>query len=192
MANDAKSNIKVMGKNLILSYPNLEEARRSEGASEAFYGCTLIADDKSNLAEIKTAVMQAATAKFGAEAAQMFKDGEIKSPFRTDVKKKGYPAGTTFFSCKSKQKPGVVGLVPDANGKPAVYRGEVYAGLRVNATLRPYFYPQQGGGFAIGLGNVQVIGPSGLRFDNRVAAEDEFEADENAAAAAAGDMSDIL
>lgn len=192
MANDAKSNIKVMGKNLILSYPTFDEPRKAKGSDTAFYGCTLIADDKSNLAEIKAAVMQAATAKFGADAAQMFKDGEIKSPFRTDVKKKGYPAGTTFFSCKSKQQPGIVGLVPGSDGKPALYKGEVYAGLRVNATLRPYFYEQQGGGFAVGLGNIQVIGPSGLRFDNRIAAEDDFEADENAAAAAAGDMSDIL
>ncbi|HVZ42983.1 MAG TPA: ssDNA-binding protein, partial [Ramlibacter sp.] len=70
--------------------------------------------------------------------------------------------------------------------------GELYAGLIVRASVRPYYYPQQGGGIAFGLGNIQVL-RDGPRLDNRLAAEDEFEADANAAAAASNaDLTDIL
>lgn len=185
---------KVTTPKAILSYPALDEPKPDDNGN-LWYSCTLIFLPDADLAPLKKAVIAAAAAQFKCSEAEAIKklakdeDGnsEIKSPFRRDWKKKGYPEGSTFFSCKSKSKPGVVGLAPGADGKPAKYTGEVYAGLNVRATIRPYFYKQQGGGIAMGLGNLQVIGPSGLRFDSRTAAEDDFEADANAAVENAGE-----
>lgn len=189
MANEAK---KVITPEMLLSYPHFNEPV-ADDHGKLWYNCVLIALPGTDISELKAAVMEAAKAQFGDKAAQMFKDEELKSPFRKDAKRKGYPEGSVFFSCKSKTKPGIVGLMPGKDGKPAPYTGEIYAGLKVRASVRPYYYKQQGGGIAMGLGNIQVIGPSEYRFDNRLAAEDEFEADANAAAAASNaDMSDIL
>lgn len=191
MADQAKS-VKVITPEAILSYPNLLEPRADDN-DKLWYQCSLVFLPDADLSALKAAVLEAAKAQFGDKAAEMFKTGKLKSPFRKDAEEKGYPEGSTFFSCKSKSKPGIVGLAPGKDNKPAPYTGEIYAGLKVRASIRPYYYKQQGGGIAMGLGNIQVIGPSGLRFDNRLPAEDEFEADANAAAAAGNaDLTDIL
>ena len=187
----ANENIKVITPEAILSYPHLEEPR-ADDFGKLWYDCALIFLPGADLSALKAAVMDAAKAQFGDKAASMFADELLKSPFRKDWKKKGYPEGSVFFSAKSKTKPGVVGLHPGKDGKPAPYTGEIYAGLKVRASVRPYYFKQQGGGIAMGLGNIQVIGASGMRFDSRIAAEDEFEADANAAAASDADLSDIL
>lgn len=194
MADNAKSPIKVIARKVILSYPTFDEPKPDD-SGKPWFSTTCITTADTNLAELKEAVIRCTMDQFKCgknEAIQMFKDQMLRSPFRTDVKKKGYPEGATFWSCKSKSAPGIVGLTAGADGKPAPFRGEVYAGVLANVSLRPYWYKQQGGGIAMGLSNVQIIGPSGLRFDSRIAAEDEFDADEEANAAAAGDMSDFL
>jgi hypothetical protein len=195
MAEAKQADNKVTTPIALLSYPHLDEPR-ADDRNALWYDCSLIFLPGTDLKTLKAAVVAAAARQFKCsteEAVRMFKDGEIKNPFRKDWKKKGYPEGSEFFSCKSKSKPGIVGLAPGSDGKPAKYAGEIYAGLKVRATVRPYYYKQQGGGIAIGLGNIQVIGPSGMRFDSRTAAEDDFEADENAAVAESGDeMGDLL
>lgn len=189
MANDAKQ-IKVITPEALLSYPHFNEPR-ADDKGDLWYDCALVFPEGTDLKAMKAAVVEVAKAQFGEKAVQMFKDGELKSPFRTDAKKKGYPEGSTFFSCKSKNKPGIVGVNPGKDGKPAPYTGEIYAGLLVKASIRPYYYKQQGGGIAMGLGNVQVVG-KGQRLDNRMDAADEFEADANAAAAGNSDGVDDL
>lgn len=195
MAND-KAPVKAITPEAILSYPHLLEPREDDSGN-LWYDCSLVflpGEDGTppDLKGLKAAVLEAAKAKFGANAVQMIKDGDLKLPFRTDAKKKGYPEGSVFFSAKSKAQPGIVGIHAGKDGKPAPYTGEVFAGLRVKASVRPYYYKQQGGGIAMGLGNLQVLGPSQYRFDGRMAAEDEFEADANAAAAGDADLDDIL
>lgn len=197
MAANAKKDIKVITPKCILSYPVFDTPKPDDNGGGPWYSCTLVfvpdADGKlPDLGPLQAAVIEAAKQQFpGADVVQMFKDEELKSPFRKDAKKKGYPEGSRFFSCKTKNKPGVVGLAPGADGKPAPYTGELYPGLEVRASVRPYFYKQQGGGIAMGLGNVQVVGV-GKRLDNRVPASEEFEADENAAVAGAGDVEGLL
>lgn len=195
MANANKKDIKVITPECILSYPVFDTPKPDDNGGGPWYSCTLVFLPGSDTKPMKAAVIEAAKQQFpGADVVQMFKDGELKNPFRKDAKKKGYPEGSEFFSCKTKNKPGIVGLAPGADGKPAAYTGEIYPGLRVKASVRPYFYKQQGGGIAMGLGNVQVVG-KGERLDSRVAASEEFEADQNAAAAAGisgEEMEDIL
>lgn len=191
MANDAKKkDLKVITPKAILSYPHFEEPQEDDNGKE-WYNCVLVFPAGTDLSALKEAVLEAAKQQFGDKASQMFKDEELKSPFRKDAKKKGYPEGSIFFSCKSKAKPGVVGLAPGKDGKPAPYTGEIYPGLEVRASVRPYYYKQQGGGIAFGLGNVQVVG-RGERLDSRIPASDEFEADENAAASLGEDEVDDL
>lgn len=129
--------------------------------------------------------------KFGAEAEGLIHAKKIRLPFRNDWEKKGYPENSTFFSCKSKVAPGIVGLAPGSDGRPAPYEGEIYAGLYVRASIQAYYYPQQGGGIGIGLRNIQVL-RDGPRMDNRVPASEEFEADTNAPQAGAADIADLL
>lgn len=187
-----EANTKVITPEAILSYPNLIEPR-ADDSDKLWYQCSLVFLPETDISALKQAVLDCAKAQFGDKAVEMLRTGKLKSPFRKDWEAKGYPEGSTFFSCKSKAKPGIVGLAPGKDGKPAPYTGELFAGLKVRASIRPYYYKQQGGGIAMGLGNIQVIGPSGLRFDNRLPAEDEFEADANAAAAAGNaDLDDLL
>lgn len=174
--------LKVITPEAILSYPHLREPRPDDNG-KPWYNCVLVFPDGTDISALKKAVLDCARAKFGDKAPQMFADEMLKSPFRKDWKKKGYPENSVFFSCKSKMAPGIVGLAPGRDGKPAPYTGELYAGLIVRASVRPYYYPQQGGGIAFGLGNIQVL-RDGPRLDNRLAAEDEFEANAEAAAAA--------
>lgn len=183
---------KIITPEALLSYPNLLEPR-ADDSGKLWYQAVLVFLPDTDISKLRAAVLDCAKQQFGEKAVEMFKDELIKSPFRKDWKKKGYPEGSVFFSCKSKAKPGIVGLAPGKDGKPAPYTGELYAGLRCRASVRPYYYKQQGGGIAMGLGNIQILGPSEYRFDNRLAAEDEFEADANAAAAASNaDLTDIL
>lgn len=183
--------LKVITPEALLSYPYLIEPYPDD-SGKLWYSCTLVFLPDADLSALKQVVVEAARRQVGDKAASMLRDGLLKSPFRKDWQKKGYPEGSVFFSCKSKSKPGIVGLAPGRDGKPAPYTGEIYAGLRVRASVTAYYYKQQGGGIAMGLGNIQVLGPSGYRFDSRLSAEDEFEADANAAAAAGEDLDDIL
>lgn len=182
---------KVIAVNFMVSYPHFKEPQKNDKGEE-FFNCVLISTEESNLQAVKDMVMRFAVEKFGDRAAEMFRTRKLKSPFRTDVESKGYPEGATFFSCKSKSKPDIVGVSADPRtGKPALYTGEVRPGMIVNASLRAYWYPQQGGGIAIGLGNVQVTNKPFTPLDNRLPASDEFDAEE-AANADAADLGDVL
>ena len=55
---------------------------------------------------------------WGDKAKQMLKDGKLKTPFRSDAEEKGYPEGSVYITVRTAQRPGVVSLVPDKNGKP--------------------------------------------------------------------------
>lgn len=176
----------------ILSYPNLREPQPNDQGT-MFYQVTPIFTAETDISAIKQAVAQAVREKFGAEADGMIKNRKIRLPFRTDVESKGYPEGATFFSTKSKNAPGVVGLAPDSSGRPAPYEGEIYPGIIARISLQPYYYPQQGGGIAMGLRNVQIL-RDGERLDNRIPASQEFAADASASVADAGsaDLNDLM
>lgn len=183
---------KVIALNMIISYPSLREARPND-SGDLFYDCTLITTDESNLSELKAAVIEAAKQQFGDKGVEMLRSKKLKSPFRTDTEAKGYPEGATFFSCKSKVAPGLVSDVADPKtGKPAIFTGDVRPGMIVNASVRPYYYKQQGGGIALGLGNVQILTQKPFTpLDNRIDAADEFDAEE-AANASSADLDDVL
>ncbi len=177
----------------VISYPKLFHPD-SFGGQEPKYSAALIFLDGTDLTALKQAAIEVAVAKWGADAGAMLSAGTLRSPFRTDVEAKGYPAGATFLNVRSKQRPGVVSQVPDASngGKPTTItdEGAIVAGARVFAAISPFAYDNNGNkGVSFGLNHIQLIRPPTQeeRLDGRVAAEDTFSAD----ASAVADLGDL-
>lgn len=177
----------------IISYPKLFQPD-SFGGGDPKYSAALIFEEGTNLKELKEAAVAVAVERWGDKAGALLSSGELRSPFRTDTEVKGYPDGATFLNVRSKQRPGVVSLIPDPqnDGKPSVIRdeGAIVAGARVYAAIVPFAYDNNGNkGISFGLNHIQLIRPPTAeeRLDGRVAAEDVFDAD----ASAAADLSDL-
>ena len=169
-----------------LSYPHLDkpQAAQNDGEKDK-YSVVLVFAPGTDLAPLKAAALAAATEKFGAaKAASMVTVGGKGSTFRNDVTGK-YPEGSIYISARSEQKPGLVYLHAGPDGKPArveedKVREVFYAGCQVRAQLRAYGYDKKGNkGIGWAPNNIQKLG-EGERLDNRMAAEDAFEADLNA------------
>lgn len=178
---------KIITPEAIISYPKLDEPESFEGG-DAKFSCALVFLEGTDLTEMKGAVAAVAKEKWGDKAGGMFRSGALRSPFRTDAEAKGYPEGSTFFNARSKQRPGTVSQVPDAEGKPTLIEASViYAGCIVKAFLSIFAYDKAGNkGISFGLEHVQFI-REGERLDGRVAAADVFAADADAVA----DLSDL-
>lgn len=171
----------------ILSYPNLTTPVVDDNGI-AKYSCALIFPKGTDLTELKKAAIAILVEKFGAKKAKEgIRDGSFKLPFRNDWEKKGYPEGSTFFNCKTKQKPQVVSQIPGPDGKPKRFDDDevdeqCYAGCMVIASVGPFYYNHKGNkGVSFGLNNLQKVG-EGEPLGNRVDAEEEFAADPDAAA----------
>ena len=196
----------------VLSYPYLFEPRASKTVDKATgqpmmkYSCSLVFLAGSDLKPLKQAYIDAVHEKFGIEKGnEMIRLKKLHSPFRTDWEEKGYPEGSTFLNVTAKQKPGIVSIYRDPNtGKPAKITdpAAVYPGCRVRASVRIFWFEADGNrGFSFGINNLQVTcndPAKAPRLDGRLAAEDEFEATDDApegsdaAASAGGDMSDLI
>lgn len=194
----------------ILSYPHIHQAqaaRSDDGDANAKpkYSATLIftkesrstPEGKKAFDALQAAAIEAATAKFGANiklpggqsipVLQAMKEGLIRSPFRTDVLAKGYPAESVFINARTTERPGTVYSRPSADGKTPEQmpvekiREELYAGAIVRASVTAFGYDRKGNkGVSFALNNIQKL-REGTRLDNRVAAEAEFDADLSAA-----------
>lgn len=182
--------MRIITPEAILSYPNLFTPRAQNDQQEPKYSCALVFTEDTDISDLKKAAVAVAKEKWGAKAADMIKKGQLRMPFRTDTKAKGYPEGSTFMNVRSKQRPGVVSIVPDPEtGKPMVIEDEsqIYPGVIARASITFFAYDTSGNrGVSAGLNNIQKI-REGDRLDSRVRAVDEFEADEDAVA----DLSDL-
>lgn len=187
---------RVTVRNVVASFPNLAEARAVEEGGKAKYSCAFILREgqEDQVKALKVALAKALVDKFGKTTAKTLLKKPGALTLRTDPddiaekqKKHGYPEDTiAFFNARSNNKPGVVNMVPDPNNgdRPTVIDpGEVYAGAIVNVTVDPYGYNNSGNrGATFGLGNVQFV-KDGERLDGRGRAQDEFDSDEDFAAA---------
>jgi hypothetical protein len=190
---------KVITPEAILSYARLdtpEQDKNDEGipTGKPKYSCALVFSPGTDLSELKRAAFNAAEAAFPGKAAEKFKNGSIKSPFRTDIGDRGYPEGSTFINCRTVARPGCVYAHADpATGKAATVKLEdvkevMYSGCIVRASVTAFYYDRKGNkGVSFALGNLQKL-REGDRLDSRRKAEDEFEADLSQAPA---DMSDL-
>lgn len=180
---------KIITPEAALSYPHLDEpAAAMNGKGDPKYGCSLLFAEGSDLTAAQAAVIEAAVEKWGPKAVQMLKTGALKSPFRTDWEAKGYAEGTTFINVRSTQAPGLVKRNLTTVTDKEEIKKEFYAGAKVRASIAAFAYDNSGNkGVSFGLNNLQKLG-DGPRLDGRRAAEDEFEALPELAAA---DLSDL-
>lgn len=169
----------VITPEFIISYPQVFEPKPNDNG-ELFYSCAMVFPAGTDLSALRKAADDAGREKFGAKWDAGVKSGALKLPFRTDTEAKGYPDGATYFSAKTKTKPGIVSRYAGPNGKPQVIDdpNEVYAGARFIASVRFYGYEAKGNkGVGVALNNLQKRG-DGERMDGRIKAEDEFAAEE--------------
>ena len=166
-----------MANNLItpvatLSFPVLKAPRpRSEGAKPV-YSCALLFDKKAQAsAEYKAmqqACIKAAKDKFGADV----KMATLTFPFRDAGEKDyaGYEEGFTYINPWSEQRPGIV----DHDVQDVLDVGNVYAGMKVRASVSPFAWANSGKkGVSFGLNHIQVL-KEGARIDGRVTADKAF------------------
>jgi len=182
------SNFKVLTCAVPLSYPHLfaPQPPMEPGGKEKF-GVVLVFDEAAQatdeFAEMKQTLLDCVYDKYGKDkGSQMLKSNKLKTPFRTD--RNGYAEGTVTVGVSSIDRPGIVSIYPDANGKPSSLTDEskVYPGVIGRASIRAYCYDVGvNKGVTFGLNNVQIL-RDGVRLDGRVQAKDEFEADMSAVA----------
>lgn len=177
----------------IISYPHLVEPQEPlNQGDKPKYGCVLIFQDEAEIKRLKKIAIEVAKEAWGAKKGPEVMRNQKNPTFRTDVESKGYPEGSTFFSARGLNKPGVVSQVPDKDGQPSVIPDKdipevVYPGAVVKASINFYSYDAKGNkGIGVGLNNIQFV-RDGDRLDSVVAASDEFEADPEAVA----DLSDL-
>lgn len=174
------------------SYPKLFEPEINEKGKKVYSTVCLVEDTPEGHAFLKEAealAEEAGRAKFGNRYNELRKSSGFKWAVRRDVEKYAdlEPKVIAFINARSYDTPpGIVSIYAGPDGKPAKITDPslVYPGCYLRVSLHAYAYDQdKSKGVALGLGNVQVLTHlNGARIDSRVAAEEEFEADPNAAA----------
>lgn len=159
-----------------VSFPHVFEKHGFKD-QEPKYSIVMLFPKNTDLKDIKRAVHNAATEKWGAKEKwpkQMrmpFRDGNEKSDLM------GYE-NTIFITASSKQKPQVIGRLKNADGDfPRLEKedGEFYAGCYARATLIAFAYDTAGNrGVSFSLQNIQKLA-DGEQFSGRKNAEDEFD-----------------
>jgi hypothetical protein len=175
----------------VLSYPHFlhpqpADTEENPNAKDKFAG-TFIFLEGTDMEAMRKAAFAAAEEKWPGKAAELFKKGlpAFRSPFRyTDAEEKNYPAGSIFVGARSDTRPGLVyPYAEPGTGKPALVPLDkitevFYPGAIVRAQLRAFAYDRKGNkGVSFALNHVQFV-KDGERLDNRVKAEDAFEATE--------------
>lgn len=128
-------------KNVRLAFPDIFTPGKFDENSEPKYGATLLVPAKSaQIAEINKAILEAATAKWGAKAAALvksFENNPNKYCFQNGDTKTNYDGfeGNWALSAKNSTRP----FVCDRDKSPLTAEdGKPYAGCYVNAQVDIY------------------------------------------------------
>ena len=178
----------------VLSYPDLWTPKK-DGAfktDQSKYGCQAIwrptefgETDKKLWKAICAEIVEAVKEKFkvaGSNRSEIevalkekydgAKMGLRKGEQKAD--KKGYGPGTVFASLTSNSIPGVIDLRNNTISPEHGNANLIFPGVICRASISVYAYDKSGGrGYALGLGNLQLI-KKGPRLDNRQAASETF------------------
>ncbi|MDR7461753.1 MAG: DUF2815 family protein [Armatimonadota bacterium] len=165
----------------VLSFPFLFAPRAAMPGEEPKYQAVICFPEGTDLSALRKAALEVATEAWGPEATKQIKAGKIRMPFREPEPDEDgtawYPEGTTYMTCRSKSRPGVVDRYLDPEtGKPRVIEDPdvMYPGCRVRFSVTFFSYDRNGNrGVGVALNNVQRMG-DGPRLDSRVHAQDEF------------------
>ncbi len=166
----------------ILSYPKFAEPE-AFGGGDPKYSCTLVMEENgADHKALKTIVAQLGRERYGDKFAALIKAGKVKLPFHRSTPEDGYPEGTIYIRVRTKSQPGMVAIWRGSDGKAAPLTADkFYAGCVVNASVMGFTYDNESKGISFALNNVQFVS-DGERLDGRVAAQDEFDVDEDAVA----------
>lgn len=176
--NDTKKPLALVSPPCMASFPTLVMPKPSIDGGEPKYSLTLIFDKAAQATPefkaLKAAAEKAAREKWGADLPR-----KLKTPFLTpddlsgDIPD-GYAPDCVFIRTSSKQKPAVVGRDPSVK----VDAAEVYPGMIVRASVRPYAWSHKtgGNGVSFGLGNVQIVRDGPRLGGGSAKPEDEFGA----------------
>lgn len=139
------------------------------------------------LLALKTAALNALKEKWGDRVEAMLADETLKWPFRkkwTDKlgqQKYDPEMWQCYINPWSHEAPGIVSRVRGLDGKPTKITDQklIFPGAVCRLSVNPFIYQAQGNwGVAFGLQNVQKVA-DGPRLDNRLSAQDTFDADED-------------
>lgn len=157
------------------------KATKTRAAKEPQYSVLLVFDADTakspEMRALKLACIEAAEAKFGADARLKIKRGKIAMPWRdaAEYEEYGEPftdEGSVMINFKSNTPPGIV----DRRATPIMDRKAVYSGCKMRASFGVWPYDTDGSrGVTLLLNNVQKAG-DGKRLAGRPDAEDEFDA----------------
>jgi hypothetical protein len=163
-----------------LSYVNLATPKENKNGAKRFK-TAFVFEPGADLRELKTGIIDVATAEWGEDAAGMIRQGKLHWPIRgadepgtdtaEDITGRGYPAGSVFMNTSSKSRPGIV----DAQAVPVTdIEEEAYSGRDafMHVTLAP-FDVDGNRGVAVYVNAVQLLGHN-ERFDGRVSATELF------------------
>ena len=160
--------------------PFAYKAAPNRPAKEPQYSVLLVFDAATakspEMRAIKIACVEAAEAKFGADARDKIKKGKIAMPWRdaSDYEEYGAPfdaEGSVMINFKSNTAPGIV----DKRAKPLMDRKEIYSGCKMRVSFGVWPYDTDGSkGVTLLLNNVQKAG-DGPKLAGRADAEEEFE-----------------
>lgn len=162
----------------VASFPNLAQPKAPAPGLDPRYSVNLIFDAEAQktpeFAAMKKAVMAAATEKFGAQAADMIRKGQLRLPFRPVAEKSQYAGydceGGVFVNFWTKRIPGVIdGANNDLDPM------NLYPGALARATYTAFGYANSGNkGVSFQLNNVQAVDLTKPRLDGSKAAKDDF------------------
>lgn len=145
--------------NVRLAFPDLFNATQINGDGDAKFRATFLIskEDKKQIAEIEKAILQTATAKWGAKAEAVIKSirgNSMRFNLRDGDEKADYDGyeGCMSLSASSKTRP----YVADRDNSPlAESDGKPYSGCYVNALISFFAYDKQGKGISASLSGVQ-------------------------------------
>ncbi|MFA5702867.1 MAG: DUF2815 family protein [Advenella sp.] len=156
---------------------------------EPKYGVTMLFDQAAQktpaFEAMKKLAVAAAREKFGDK---LKSDGKgwfvgLRNPLRDGAEKsemEGYGDGVIFAAATTKMQPGLVDQRLNRIISDEVSEDGFYSGCYARATVTAYGYDKAGNkGVAFGLQNVQKLGDD-TAFSGRTAAEDDFEAADDA------------
>jgi len=152
-------------ENVVISYPTLFVPKQINGKGDPKFSATLILPANFDWGRVQAAAQEAITAKFGASV-----PANLRMPWK-DATEDGFPGQfkVNAYSDRAIQ-------VVDQQVQPVMDQNQIFAGCIVNAYIRLYGYPNNGGGVAAGLNIIQIVNNTTVtRLDNAKSAKEVFQ-----------------
>lgn len=166
--------IKMMLKNVRLSYANLFQPRENKSGDLRYSTSLLIPKDHPQVDELSAVIDRQGEERFGKKWASMRKRTDPLHDADENGRADDDPAyeGMFYINTSSERKPQVV----DRQVQPIIDESEIWSGCYANVSIAIFaFDVPENKGVSFGLNNVQKV-KDGERLGGTPNAEEEFEA----------------